>query len=171
LNSFYGILQSVRDQAEKQEITHLLNWFEHKDRNPWILQCLSLATSKMSPSDWYSTSVNTNISESAHANSQRDGTHLSLVAGIQRGERFDMRFVVAEQASRSVGVSTKYGNNEMSGRANKNTNRAKAAAKRKEKADPSLQMRATMMEQAAQMRREGFSQEFIEELLRKEIKE
>ena len=54
-----------------------MNWIKHKDANPWVLTCVTFALSKMGRSDWYSTSVDTNIAESAHAQLQRDGVKLT----------------------------------------------------------------------------------------------
>jgi len=51
-------------------LTHLINWFEHKGRNPWVLQYLNLAMTAMSREDWRSTSSTTNNDESAHIQSQ-----------------------------------------------------------------------------------------------------
>jgi hypothetical protein len=60
----------VREKAQARDIKELLNWFKHKDANPWILSGISLTKTKMSRADWFSTSFTTNIAESAHANSQ-----------------------------------------------------------------------------------------------------
>ena len=86
---FHEILATLRNEAEA---ANLINWLRHKDRNPWILQCLSLATTGMSRKDLQTTRFNTNPAESAHAYSQRDGIKLSLLAAVQRGKRIDERF-------------------------------------------------------------------------------
>ena len=66
---------------------------------------------------WYSTSVDTNIAESVHAQSQRDGVKLTLVTAIKKGERLDSLMFSLEQAVMSGGISAKYGNRLMSGQA------------------------------------------------------
>ncbi|RGB22075.1 hypothetical protein C1646_776683 [Rhizophagus diaphanus] len=49
------------------------------------------AFTKMDCTIWNQTSNNTNASESAHANVNRDGCNLSLLAGVIRGQEFDKR--------------------------------------------------------------------------------
>ena len=107
---FYNLLKSVRKRAEEQNIKVLLDWLEHKDHNPWVLQCLCQATSKMSREDWFSSSTNTNIAESAHAQGQREGIKLTLVSAVRLGMKMDKRFFETKTAVQSVGVSVKYGN-------------------------------------------------------------
>jgi hypothetical protein len=97
------------------------------------LQCISRATTGISRSDWFSTSANTNIAESAHAQSQREGIRLSLVAAIQKGMRLDARYFESELAQISSGISVKYGNTSMTGRAKQNITRKKKKAKQKGK--------------------------------------
>jgi len=69
---------------------------------------------------WYSTSVDTNIAESVHAQSQRDGVKLTLVTAVKKGERVDLLMFSLEQAAISDGISTKYGNRSMSDWARQN---------------------------------------------------
>lgn len=127
-------MDSIRKRAEKDRIEPLLNWLEHKDKNPWILHCLCIATTEMSREDWFSTSTSTNIAEAQHAQAQREGKHLTLVSAIQKGLAVDKRFFQAKAAVQSVGVSVKYGNNSMTGRAKQSIIRNKAsAAKKKDK--------------------------------------
>jgi hypothetical protein len=83
------------------------------------LECVSRATSEMAWDDWYSTSNTTNIAESALAHSQRDGTRLTLVSAIQCGKQLDQRFLEGEHAAQSFGVTSKYGNHSVTGRASK----------------------------------------------------
>ena len=69
-----------------------------------------------------------------HAQAQREGKHLTLVSAIQKGLAVDKRFFQAKAAVQSVGVSVKYGNNSMTGRAKQSIIRNKAsAAKKKDK--------------------------------------
>lgn len=49
---------------------------------PWILAGLSVAFTKMNIDIWNQTPNNTNANESAHANINRDGHSLSLLAAI-----------------------------------------------------------------------------------------
>jgi hypothetical protein len=130
---FYNLLSSIRKRAKEDKIEPLLNWLEHKDKNPWVLHCLCPATSGMSKEDWFSTSMNTNIAEAQHYQAQREGTRMTLVSAIQKGLAVDKRFFEAKAAVRSVGVSVKYGNKSMTGRAKENITRKKASAKKKDK--------------------------------------
>jgi hypothetical protein len=79
--------------------------------NSWILECVSRATSEMAQEDWYSTRNTTNIAESAHAHSQRDGTRLTPVTAIQRGRQLDKPFLEGEYIGQSFDILSKYGNN------------------------------------------------------------
>lgn len=81
---------------------------------------------------WQSTSFNTNIAESAHAQAQRDGKDLTLVGAIEKGEEIDARFFGARNARRLMGVQIRYGDNSIGGNAKKNINRARAAEKSKQ---------------------------------------
>ena len=54
---------------------------------------------------WYSTSVDTNIAESVHAQSQRDGVKLTLVIAVKKSERLDSLMFSLEQAAMSGGIS------------------------------------------------------------------
>jgi hypothetical protein len=78
LEDFQMIIARVREIAEEQNIVPLLNWLDHKDRNPWVLQNLSSATTKMNRGDWFSTSAHTNIGEANHAYTQVNGKGMSL---------------------------------------------------------------------------------------------
>jgi len=133
-NHFTNALAEVRHIASGLGNRYLTNWLEHKEKNPWIFQCLSKATTMMNASYWMDTSFTTNVAESAHAQSQRDGTKLTLVAAIQRAAKLDGRFFEARTAARNMGVSVRYGDHSVSGLAKKNINRArKANEKRKDK--------------------------------------
>jgi hypothetical protein len=82
---------------------------------------------------WQNTNFDTNIAESAHAQAQRDGKHLTLVGAIEKGEEIDARFFGARNARRLMGVQVRYGDNSIGGNAKKNINRAKAAEKSKQR--------------------------------------
>ena len=82
---------------------------------------------------WQSTNFDTNIAESAHAQAQRDGKHLTLVGAIEKGEEIDARFFGARSARRLMGVQVRYGDNSIGGNAKKNINRTKAAEKSKQR--------------------------------------
>jgi len=128
---FHEILATVRKEAEANNLKPLINWLQHKDRNPWVLQCLSLATTGMSRRDWQTTRFNTNPAESAHAYSQRDGIKLSLLAAVQRGQRIDGRFLELEFGAYRFGINPRYGNTSFSGRKKLSATRKKTkAAKR-----------------------------------------
>jgi hypothetical protein len=61
----------------------LLAWAKDK-LVPWVLSGISNAFTKMDCTIWNQTPNNTNAGESAHANVNRDGRNLSLLAGIVR---------------------------------------------------------------------------------------
>lgn len=89
----------------------------------------------MNKNDWYTTSMTTNIAESAHALSQKDGKHLSLVGAIQMGKKIDQRFLDTMSAAVNRGIMSRTGNQTIIGRTERNLKRSqKAVAKRKEKA-------------------------------------
>src|SRR5271169_2879799 len=122
-DQFSSALTYIKEQAKNKNIKELLDWLKNKDSNPWILQCLNPATSKMSMEDWFTTSHNTNIAEAAHAISQIEGKHLSLVAAIEKAQALDNRVLDTAIAVQHSGVQYKYGNNSTSGRILKNLTR------------------------------------------------
>jgi len=131
---FDNALIEIQNIAIELGNKHLTNWLEYKVKNPWIFQCLSRATTMMNATYWMDTSFTTNIAESAHAQSQRDGTKLTLVAAIQRAAQLDSRFFETRAATRNMGVPVRYGDRSVSGLAKRNINRAaKANEKRKDK--------------------------------------
>jgi hypothetical protein len=142
----------------------------NKKANPWVLQCLSIATSKMARSDWFTTSTNTNIAESAHAHSQRDGVHLSLVSAIERARKLDERFLETESAVRTMGIQDKYGNNSASGKNQKNISRAQNVKQKKDNLNPELKLRDELMKRSQKMVNDGFSVQLVEKLLEAELK-
>ena len=125
---FQETLATVRTEAEAENLKPLINWLDHKERNPWVLQCLSLATTGMSRKDWQTTRFNANPAESAHAYSQRDGIKLSLLAAVQRGKRIDERFFQLEFGAYRFGINPRYGNTTFSGRKKLSATRKKAKA-------------------------------------------
>jgi hypothetical protein len=129
---------------------------------------VSRATSEMAWDDWYSTSNTTNIAESAHAHSQRDGTHLTLVSAIQRGKQLDKRFLAGEHAAQSFGVPSKYGNHSVTGRASKNLARAKTATKKQQQQDPKLQQQQDVLSRAQDLIHQGLSLDVVELFLKTE---
>ena len=60
---------------------------------------------------------------------------MTLVSAIQKGMRFDSRFLEAATAMSNKGISVKYGNNSLTGRAKKNIVRKQKSIKKKEKAN------------------------------------
>src|SRR5436309_6989971 len=63
-----NILATTYEFAKKTDNKKLQDWLSHKKANP-ILNCVTLALSSMNQNDWYSTRVDTNITESSHAQS------------------------------------------------------------------------------------------------------
>jgi hypothetical protein len=167
-NDFWSLLKHVKDQATKGNNVHLLNWLKNKEGdNSWILECLSRATSEMSPADWYSTSHTTNIAESAHAYSQRSGTRLNLVSAVLRGKQLDHLFLEGEAAQRQ-GIGSRYGNNSVTGRATKNLQRRQKVVKKKLKNDPIMQQQEAILARAQELIHEGMSMDVVELFLKTE---
>ena len=158
-------MRKARNVAEVEDNKKLLDWLDHKRANPWILTCICPATTKMSREDWFSTSSSTNIAEGAHAHSQRDGVKLTLVSAVNKGKRLDSHFFALEKAAVSFGVSAKYGNQSMSGRAKQNLVR-NAARKQKQKEKEKIQIEIEeTMRMASEMIIAGISHEVIEQFL------
>lgn len=105
MDHYNNVLAKVRNEAEKVNLEVLLNWLDHKDRNPWVLQCISFVTTKISCSDWMSTSKNTNNIETDHSNIQQDGVRLSLVSAVQKGQAYDRRNIRYAENVNFSGVS------------------------------------------------------------------
>jgi hypothetical protein len=129
---FINTISAVRQVAEKEKIQLLLNWLDHKDANPWILTCLSRATTEMEVEDWMTTSMDTNIAESAHALAQRHGTRLTLVSAIEKGYDIDAEFFGREKAALNFGVHRRHGNMMMTGRTKRSIKRSVTAKKKKQ---------------------------------------
>jgi len=128
---FEETISKVRATAEDQGLKHLLDWLEHKDRNPWVLRCVSPAMTEMSKHDWQVTSFTTNIAESAHAMAQREGKKLSLLAAVLKGKNVDLHFLQLQRATCGFGVTAHYGNTFMTGRKMLALSRQKAKARKK----------------------------------------
>jgi hypothetical protein len=89
----------------------------------------------MNKNDWYATSMTTNIAESAHALSRKEGKHLSLVGAIQMRKKIDQRFLDTMNVAVNQGIMSRTGNQTIIGRTERSLKRTqKAIAKRKEKA-------------------------------------
>jgi len=129
---FLNTIFAVRQVAEKENIQPLLNWLDHKDANPWILTCLLCATTEMEADDWKTTSMNTNIAESAHALAQRHGMRLTLVSAIEKGRDIDAEFFGREKAALNFGVHRRQGNMTITGRAKRSMKRPVKAKKKKQ---------------------------------------
>lgn len=129
---FLNTISAVRQVAEKEKIQPLLNWLDHKDANPWILTCLSRATTEMEPEDWMTTSMDTNIAESAHALAQRHGTRLTLVSAIEKGYDIDAEFFGREKAALNFGVHRRQGNMTITGPAKRSIKRSVNTKKKKQ---------------------------------------
>lgn len=116
-------LDLVRAEAVKTKNQPILNWLRNKEgKNAWVIKCVSPATSKMKREDWYSTSHNTNIAESAHVVSQKDGTRLTLLSAIQVGKTLDMRSFDGQNIAQNMGVFSRHGNLSLTGNEYQATN-------------------------------------------------
>jgi hypothetical protein len=166
---FWSLLDHVKEKATQMKDESVLNWLKNKEGdNSWVLKCVSRATSKMAWGDWYSTSYTTNIAESAHAHSQRDGTRLTLVSAVQRGRLLDQRFLEGENAAQTVGVISKYGNQSITGRTAKNLKRTKKAVKKAAKGDAGAQQQEAILARAQDLIYEGVLIDVVELFLKTE---
>ena len=125
----------MKEGAQQNNYRGILDWLTHKEgKNEWILKCVSIATTKMNRDDWFTTSTSTNLAESAHALSQRDGTRLTLVNAIQMGKKIDHRFLESRHVAENMGIMSRWGNRTITGRTQDNLKRSKkATAKKNEK--------------------------------------
>ena len=162
------ILFTVRQKAKENQLIYLLNWLEHKGRNPWVLQCLSLATTAIHREDWRSTSSNTNHAESAHAQSQREGIKLTLLTAVNKGKRLDSRHFEAAYAMQSFGVPVRYGNNSMTGRTKKGIVRQKSMKRTATKVSE-RQVDGNELAIAQDLLNTGVSKEIVEEYMNRKI--
>lgn len=117
----------------------------------------------MNRSDWYSTSVDTNIAESSHAQSQLSGVNLTLVTAVQKGKEKDSRYFDLESAVISHGISAKYGNKSISGRTKQSLVRNEARQKKKQK--ESSEGAAAVLATANELIQRGVSVNAVEEFL------
>jgi hypothetical protein len=166
---FWNVWKNVKDGATEHKHEDVLNWMKHKEgANSWIVKCVSRATSKMDWNDWYSTSFDTNIAESAHAYSHRDGVRLTLVSAVQRGKLLDERFLVGKHAAKRGGIISKYSNHSITGRTASNLKRTKKAAIKKSKKDPVLQQQESILERAQSLVHDGVSIDVVDLFLKTE---
>jgi len=77
-------------------------------------------------------SFTTNIAESAHAQSQREGKHLTLLSALKKSIVFDQRSFHAQAATR-VGISVRYSNNSITGRERQKIKRSNNTQAKKNK--------------------------------------
>jgi hypothetical protein len=160
-----NVIAKARAFAESTNNETLRNWIKHKDANPWVLTCLTLALSQMSRSDWFSTSVDTNIAESAHAQSQRDGVKLTLVTAVKKGERKDSLIFGLEEAALSGGIAAKYGNRSISGRTRQNLTRAQARQRKRQEKGKDQSESTETMRFATEMVQRGIAPSAVEGFL------
>jgi hypothetical protein len=118
----------------------------------------------MKRDDWNSTSDSTNLAESAHALSQRDGTKLTLVAAIERARRLDQRFLEGKNVAENMGIMSRHGNQTLTGRTERNLKRSKKTAtkKNKSKKNPTLEM-------AQKLIAEGIPKETVNDYLKRQM--
>jgi hypothetical protein len=85
LPSLYAALSIVQAETlQKDPLEPLINWFQPKNSNPWVLKCLCYPLTSMNAIDWIETSFTTNIVESAHALSQKYGTACNPYNNLSR---------------------------------------------------------------------------------------
>lgn len=123
--------------------------------------------SKMNRDDWNDTSDTTNLAESAHALSQREGTRLTLVAAIERAKLVDKRFLEGKHAAENMGIMSRHGNQTLTGRTQKNLKRSKKATakKNKTKKDPTVEA----FEMAQNLIAQGIHPETVNDHLKRQL--
>jgi hypothetical protein len=131
--------------------------------------CLSPATTRMSKGDWYTTSNNTNVAESAHAYSQRDGTRLTLVSAVLKGKKLDSIHFDRTAAIVTMGVRSHYGDSSSTGRAGKNAIHAKAAANKKAKQNVELKQKLDVFAKAQELVQSGVDMKVVNMFLEMEV--
>jgi hypothetical protein len=123
---FYEELNFVKAEALKSNNKLILDWLRNKEgKNSWVLECVSPATTEMKKSDWWKTSMNTNIAESAHVISQKDGTRLTLISAIQIAKSLDIRSLEDQIIAQNMSIVSRHGNQSLTGRTAKNLKRHK----------------------------------------------
>ena len=128
---------------------------------------------KMKRGDWYSTSHDTNIAESAHVISQKDGIRLTLVSAIQVAKRLDMRSLDGQRIAQNMAVFSRQGNQSVAGKAAKNIKRQKKTAEKRAKKktmkiDVGQDAGENILVKAARLLDEGLSLEVVDFFLKKE---
>jgi len=77
----------------------LLDWLKDKEKStPFAIPALYQPESKITLDIWNAAPSASNGNEQAHGNINRDGTKLTLLAGIQRGKQYDARVLKALQS-------------------------------------------------------------------------
>jgi len=169
---FNRVLKKVNEAAEYENLKPLKDWLRHKDANPWVLLCLSIATTAMSKRDWRCTSMDTNYAESAHALSKRHGVRVSLLSVVMKSLRIDSEQVGRTNAAGIWGVRKNYGGNAVTARETKKINRAVAANKRREKAleeSVAQTVGAELMVAETLINKHGLDPSLIEKYLRERV--
>ena len=113
----------------------------------------------------------TNIVESARAYSQRTGKHLTLVGSIMQGEKIDKQYFELQSNVHRFGVTTTYGNKNITGRVSKNLNRQKTRTQKAKKTiEKELQGTERILMEAKSLIEAGVSTQAIEEFLKAKTK-
>ncbi|KZV86821.1 hypothetical protein EXIGLDRAFT_774231 [Exidia glandulosa HHB12029] len=85
------------------------DWLEDKlTGSPFALPALYWPKSKIPLEIWKAAPRTTNGNEQAHRSVNRDGTQLSLLAGIERGLQHDWRLLSSRETLAEYGVHTRY---------------------------------------------------------------
>ena len=74
-------------------LTILAAWLRDKENAKFMIPALYQPRSLIPPYIWKASPSTTNGNEQAHRDINRDGTGLTLLAGIMRGQQHDMRMV------------------------------------------------------------------------------
>ena len=167
-DSITQLLFNIRQEANNKNFQSLIAWLDHKDANPWILKCLCWPFSKMNRSHWFSTSFTTNIGESAHAISNREGIALSLVTAIQKGRKVDERYLSHEIGVEMHGIQARYGTQNLVSRTKLSKNRKMATIKKttgNTKMAKENKIKLQILEVAQTLKNKGISSKAIEKFL------
>ena len=88
-------------------LIHILAWLKDKETAKFMIPALYQPYSLIPPYIWKASPSTTNGNEQAHRNINRNGTGLTLLAGIMRGQQHDMQMISGIDLHVSQGINTR----------------------------------------------------------------
>ncbi|KAF7377145.1 hypothetical protein MSAN_00133600 [Mycena sanguinolenta] len=111
-------------------IKKISDWWRHKEVNPWIIPCLVKSQSHIPAEVWDSTPSTTNTNEGQHHwTNTSTGIKLTPVEAVESRRKVDMDVAKEIKISLRTGILAN-GNNEMSHRMSRNTQRQSTTARK-----------------------------------------